>query len=456
LTIPPKKINSQLARRSLYFRMLMLAAATATVAPMRTNALDTIYDPMDQISPWQVGGAAAGATILAVDPNISTTGLGSLNMNVTFSLGATFVDLYWDSLGVKDFSENIFQLDFRTSDTNAKLLWRLGTQSGPVYEALGVASTASTFTSLSFLSSSFSGTTANLTNVNLIQLRFIGDDLATLPQAVDYFVDNLRIDAYRNVGTGQSATLTNVINGTGGLYKDGAGLLTVTSSNSYTGLTTVANGELRIDGSLADSAVDVLGGATLSGTGKVGSTTIASGGTISPGNSPGELTINGDLTWSGGGNYDWEILSLIDGAGNGWDLITVENELLLSNLSSTNKFNINLFSLSGANTPGALGGFNNQTNYTWTILSAGTNIAGFDANYFNLNVSDFAARNTLGGGIFALALDGGNLQLTYSAAVPEPGTWAASLVLCLGAALVLARRRRALSTQLPHELKQAE
>jgi autotransporter-associated beta strand protein len=441
---PPSK--TQFVRRGPSNGLLMLVIAATAGAPISGSALSTVFDPMDQVSPWQVGGAAAGATTLTVDPNISTTGSGSLNMNVTFSAGATFVDMYWDSLGVKDFSENIFQLDFRTSDTQAKLLWRLGTQSGPVYEVLGAASTAGTFTNLSFLSSSFSGNTANLTNVNLIQLRFIGDDLAALPQAVDYFVDNLRIDAYRNVGTGQSATLTNAINGTGGLYKDGGGLLTVTSSNNYTGLTTVANGELRIDGSLADSAVDVLGGTTLSGTGTAGSTTIASGGTISPGNSPGELTINGDLTWSGGGNYDWEILNLINGAGTGWDLITVEDALLFSNLSSTAKFNINLFSLSGTNTVGALAGWSPAGEYSWKILQATNAITGFDPGHFAINTAGFGTYNTIGGGIFSLELGDNDkgLYLTYSgaAAIPEAGTWVAAGVLSTIAALFGRRRAR--------------
>ena len=417
------------------------------IAPSICGAIDTVYDAMDQIPPWQKGGAAAGATTISVSTNVSTTGLGSISVDTTFSSGQTYVDLYWDSLGVKDFSQNIFQLDFRTTDTNAKLLWRLGSQSGPVYEVLGSASTANSFTNLSFFSSNFSGNTANLTNINLIQLRFIGDNIPVLPESVNYFVDNLRIDAYRNVDTGQSATLTNVITGTGGLYKAGDGLLQVASTNNYTGATTVAAGELQVNGSISSSAVSVASGAKLSGVGTVGSATIGSGATISPGTSPGELTINGDLTWGGGGSYDWEILSLADGAGTGWDLIAVGDELLFSSLSSTNKFNINLFSLSGANTAGALANFNYATNYTWKILGATNNIAGFNAANFNLSTGGFTAYNNLHGGFFSLAVDGGDLNLLYSSgsAVPEPGTWAAGLLLVATSAFIARHRKSSLA-----------
>lgn len=431
------------------FRLRRAHAGTAAISLLlwafmpgqQARAIDTIYDAMDQIPPWQLGGAAAGATTISVSTNVSTTGLGSINLETTFSSGATYVDLYWDSLGSKDFSQNVFQVDFRTSVTNAFLKWRLEAQSGQVYEAAGYAAAANTFTNLKFFSSDFSGVTENIGAVKTITLQFNGDAVPDKPVLVDMYADNFRIDAYRNISTGNWAAMTNVVSGTGGLLKEGGGRLNFESESTYTGATTVAAGELQVNGSITSSAVTVEDGAKLSGVGSVGSATIGDGATISPGTSPGELTINGDLTWSGGGNYDWEILSLTAGAGTGWDLLTVGDELLFSDLSSTNKFNINLFSLAGANTPGALADFNSKTNYTWTILSAATSISGFDANYFNLNVSDFVARNSLQGGFFTLAVDGQDLELTYNAPVPEPGTWTAGLLL-IATSTFIARRRK--------------
>ncbi len=234
----------------------------------RALAINTIYDAMDQISPWQVGGAAAGASTLTVNTNVSTTGLGSLQLSTTFSSGQTYVDLYWDSIGAADFSQNLFRLDFRTSNTNAMVLWRLGTQQGPVYETLGKASSPDTFTTLSYLSSQFSGVTENLDRVNLIQLRFIGDNIPSLPAAVDYFVDNLRIDAYRSVDAGQTSSFTNAITGSGGFYKAGAGTLVLAASNNFTGTVEINAGVLDLSsdtGASAGSAkaVSVAGSATL-------------------------------------------------------------------------------------------------------------------------------------------------------------------------------------------------
>ena len=402
---------------------------------------------MDTKSPWQLGGAQATNTDYAVSSNVSSTGLGSLYLETQFPAGASdiYVDLYWDNLGgAKDFSQNVFRLDYRTSVTNAYVNWRITTTGDVTYERSLVASTANTFTTFTNYSSDFSGVTENLGAIKLIQLRFIGDAVPDRPVTVDMYVDNFRIDAYRNISTGNWAAMTNVVSGTGGLLKEGGGRLNFESASTYTGPTSVAAGELQVNGSMSNSAVSVADGAKLSGVGTVGSAIIGTGATISPGNSPGELTINGDLTWGGGGSYDWEILSLADGPGTGWDLIAVGDELLFSSLSSTNKFNINLFSLSGANTAGALTNFNYATNYTWTILSAGTNIAGFDASHFNLNTSGFTANNTLHGGLFSLSVDGKDFQLKYSAPVPEPGTWLAGLLLVAASAFIARRRKSSL------------
>ncbi len=102
---------------------------------------------------------------------------------------------------------------------------------------------------------------------------------------------------------GNSATLAGAIGGSGGLSKIGAGTLTLTGASSYSGATAVNAGALVVNGSIANSAVTVNAGAVLSGVGTVGATTINSGGTFAPGNSPGTMTVAGNLAFQSGALY---------------------------------------------------------------------------------------------------------------------------------------------------------
>ncbi len=94
--------------------------------------------------------------------------------------------------------------------------------------------------------------------------------------------------------------------GGGGLTKFGSGALTLTGSNTYTGPTTVTQGKLVVDGSLA-SPVTVNSGGTLGGTGSLTSVTIYAGGNIAPGDSLGTLSVGGNLILSAGAVMDYEL-----------------------------------------------------------------------------------------------------------------------------------------------------
>ncbi|NLF72355.1 MAG: hypothetical protein GX575_25245, partial [Candidatus Anammoximicrobium sp.] len=93
---------------------------------------------------------------------------------------------------------------------------------------------------------------------------------------------------------GHSVQLNGALDGAGGLTKTGPGTLDLTATNTYSGPTTVSNGTLLVNGSIADSAVTVQAGATLGGTGTTGPLTIAAGGFHKPGNSPGITTVVGN------------------------------------------------------------------------------------------------------------------------------------------------------------------
>ncbi len=90
------------------------------------------------------------------------------------------------------------------------------------------------------------------------------------------------------------------ISGTGSLIKDGSGTLSLTGDNSaFRGDTAIVAGRLTLNGKLGGSSTigagSVLGGSGVIGSGAGSSITVAEGGTLSPGNSIGTLTINGDL-----------------------------------------------------------------------------------------------------------------------------------------------------------------
>jgi fibronectin-binding autotransporter adhesin len=90
------------------------------------------------------------------------------------------------------------------------------------------------------------------------------------------------------------------------IVKNGAGTQTLSGVNTYTGGTVVNGGKLVVNGSIA-GAVNVNNNATLGGSGNVaGLVTVATGGALSPGNSPGVLTV-GSLALQSGAQTDIEL-----------------------------------------------------------------------------------------------------------------------------------------------------
>ena len=203
------------------------------------------------------------------------------------------------------------------------------------------------------------------------------------------------------------------------LIKTGAGTLTLTGNNLYTGATSVYEGTLIINGThvLSAGLIQVEAGATLGGSGTTGDVAMADGATFRPGNSAGVFTVR-DLYLSGASILEYELAAPNLGANPGSDRIDAQQFLQLDGT-------INITALSG--------------------FDPGSRVAGdrwLLATYSPGNINDatleIGSAPALSGGLI-YTIDTATAGEVYLAVVPEAGTGA---LLLLGLA-VLARRRRA-------------
>ncbi len=220
-----------------------------------------------------------------------------------------------------------------------------------------------------------------------------------------------------------------LLNAGGGLTKNGTGTLTLGGANTYTGVTTVADGTLALSvaNAVADSsAIDVQSGATfdvstitsgftlgagqtLEGVGTVstGGHTLTINGTVAPGDAAmGTLTIDpASMDFASGSTLS------IDAVGAANDLLAVDGNLNLSGSGDTLDF---------VGTPTA--SLYTIVTYTGTLTGTFTNLSlqGYTINYGT----------------------GSNSSITLSR-VPEPATLGLMAIGGLSILLAGKRRRRA-------------
>lgn len=212
-------------------------------------------------------------------------------------------------------------------------------------------------------------------------------------------------------GSGNIEVVGAIVTGTSGVVKDGAGTLIFGGSNTYTGDTTVSNGDLVVNGSIQGDVIVQAGGA-LGGSGVIGGNVTVEG-LLSPGNSPGQLTLLNDLTLQEGALLEIQIAGITSGL---YDQLDVQG----------------VFTADGTLNLMLIDGYVPLFGSSFVIFNGAT--PGFEAGEFTLTTN-------LGGGLSwdttDLASDG------IVRVVPEPSTW---ILLGSGLLWILAfRRRRAAS-----------
>jgi autotransporter-associated beta strand protein len=242
---------------------------------------------------------------------------------------------------------------------------------------------------------------------------------------------NVNSQSYRIDTSGQNVTLASNLTSSGGTFtKLGAGRLTLSGSNTYTGTTTVSTGTLEVSGAsgalTATSAVNITGGALLlSGS---ASNRINNAATISLG-----AATDSTLQLSGAVIETLGALTLASGAGiRVIDFGTTSGVLTLASLTAASNLPLQIWNWSG--TTGAGGGTDQLS------ISSGFLGGALEAS----NVSFFSGSGT---GLYSETTtftSGGELVPGGSVAVPEPGTLLPAAALVMGAFL---RRRRSRSSR---------
>jgi autotransporter-associated beta strand protein len=284
------------------------------------------------------GGTTINGGILFLgDATHMASIVGSITNNVTNAVGLQILNA--DMSGVTTITNNGFAAFFNATTAGTAIITNPGTLSFANSSSADRA-TITNNGSLQFFNASTAGNATIITNspgttafvanstgglarfvtnaggiVDISGLTSTGMTAGSIEGAGNYRLGSKSLTVG---GNNLSTEVSGVIqSGTGGsLVKVGTGTLTLSGTNTYTGATTVNAGTLIVNGSIASSPVTVNAGAMLAGTGTVGATTIMSGGTFAPGNSPGTMTVQGNLAFQSGALYLVQVTPSIASSAN--------------------------------------------------------------------------------------------------------------------------------------------
>ena len=224
----------------------------------------------------------------------------------------------------------------------------------------------------------------------------------------------------------QSSTgsYNGVMSGTGSLSKTNSGTVTLGGANTYTGGTTVNGGTLMVNGSVGAVTVNISG--SLGGSGTVGALTLQNGAFLTPGNSPGTLTATSAIIL-GGSTYNWQISALAETAGTtNWDLFSVTKLLDMSDVTSSNRWNLVITPDSGFT------GWTDTNEYSYVFAQA-ESVSGFSdvdgtdiTSLFNITTANIASLPNpfynVNGDFKVVVRSAGDLTTLKLMAIPEPST----------------------------------
>jgi autotransporter-associated beta strand protein len=203
--------------------------------------------------------------------------------------------------------------------------------------------------------------------------------------------------------------------------------LVLSGTNTYVGPTVVAEGTLRVDGTITSNSVSVENGATLGGDGSASAPiTVGAGATLAPGGSYGDLVAGNGVTFDPAATFEVEVGGLV--AGISYDQLIVSAgdatlggatlAIVDSPFSAT--YGDVLYIIDNQGAGSTIGTFN----YADDSL-----VGGFGGRRWFITYDAVA-------GLGLAGLDGGNDVALY--AVPEP---ASALFLATAGLLALRRRR---------------